>query len=259
MPRRRRAVRPLADGDPARKHHRFLVCARIASPGPRVITVKWDREHEDVPVALDDRWRGPVRVLTIVHQDNCGPGVFADAAAEMGAELVAWRIAEGAALPSGPYDAVLALGGAPLPDAPDGFILDEVDVLRRSVAEGVPVLGICLGAEVLARALGAPVAPVQHREYGWHDIELDAEVPSDPILGGLPAPRVTAFMAHWYGIRSACGCGAARSHANVTSCVPLWRSRLGSSLPSRGDRGRHLPVDAQAPSRRGRSRPHLSS
>jgi GMP synthase (glutamine-hydrolysing) len=199
MPRRKRAARPLADADPARKHDRFLVCARIASTCARVITVKWGHKHESVAVAWDDQWRGLVRVLTIVHQDNCGPGVFADAAAEMGAELVGWRIAEGGALPSGRYDAVLALGGAPLPDAPDGFILEEVDVLRRSVAGGVPVLGICLGAEVLARALGAGVAPVQHREYGWHDIELDAAVPFDPILGGLPAARVTAFMAHWYG------------------------------------------------------------
>jgi GMP synthase-like glutamine amidotransferase len=146
-----------------------------------------------------ERTHEHVRILTLVHQDNCGPGVFAEAAAETGAELVEWRIAEDTPEPEGPFDAVLALGGAPLPDADEGFILEEVAVLRRSVGDGLPLLGVCLGAEVLARALGAHVGPIALPEYGWHDIELDPEVAADPVLAGLGRESVTAFMAHWYG------------------------------------------------------------
>jgi GMP synthase-like glutamine amidotransferase len=140
-----------------------------------------------------------MRVLTIVHQENCGPGVFSDVAAETGDELLAWRIADGEPPPAQRFDAVVALGGAQLPDATDGFILDEVELLRQSVADGVPVLGVCLGAEVLARALGADTSPIDTPEYGWHEIELEPAAAGDPVFADLPRDRVTALMAHYYG------------------------------------------------------------
>jgi len=69
----------------------------------------------------------------------------------------------------------------------------EREWLAEAVARGMPVLGICLGAQLLARALGAEVRPGE-REIGFAPVEVaDAE---DPLLGGL-APRTEVL--HWHG------------------------------------------------------------
>jgi GMP synthase (glutamine-hydrolysing) len=66
--------------------------------------------------------------------------------------------------------------------------------LAEAVRRGMPVLGICLGAQLLARALGAAVVPGPRKEIGFHQVTVDD--PADPILGGLaPGTRVL----HWHG------------------------------------------------------------
>src|SRR4051812_14304186 len=82
--------------------------------------------------------------------------------------------------------------------------VDEVDVhpelgierewLAEAVRRGLPVLGICLGAQLLARALGSEVRPGEGPELGYAPVEV--LVPDDPILGGL-APSTTVL--HWHG------------------------------------------------------------
>jgi GMP synthase (glutamine-hydrolysing) len=70
----------------------------------------------------------------------------------------------------------------------------EREWLAEAVRREMPVLGICLGAQLLARALGAEVRPGEEPEIGWAPVEiLD---PDDPILGAL-APSTTAL--HWHG------------------------------------------------------------
>ncbi len=54
------------------------------------------------------------------------------------------------------------------------YLRDERELLREAVDEGVPVLGICLGAQVLARALGAEVRPAEQPEVGWQLVEAPA-------------------------------------------------------------------------------------
>jgi GMP synthase (glutamine-hydrolysing) len=58
------------------------------------------------------------------------------------------------------------------------------------------VLGICLGAQLLAHALGAPVRRLPRPEIGWHDVELTAHGLADPVLGAL-GPRAPVFQ--WHG------------------------------------------------------------
>lgn len=66
--------------------------------------------------------------------------------------------------------------------------------LAEAVRREMPVLGICLGAQLLARALGATVVPGERKEIGFHQVTVDD--PTDPILGGLaPGTRVL----HWHG------------------------------------------------------------
>lgn len=66
--------------------------------------------------------------------------------------------------------------------------------LAEAVRREMPVLGICLGAQLLARALGAAVVRGERREIGFAPVRV--EDPADPVLGGL-APR--AEVLHWHG------------------------------------------------------------
>ena len=73
-------------------------------------------------------------------------------------------------------------------------LAEEVAWLGECAARGVPVLGVCLGAQLLARALGSTVAPAPASEIGFGPIEIMAR--ADPVVGPL-AP--TAVVLHWHG------------------------------------------------------------
>jgi GMP synthase (glutamine-hydrolysing) len=68
------------------------------------------------------------------------------------------------------------------------YLAGEVELLRDAVAHDVPVLGICLGGQLLARALGADVRPAGALEGGWVPISPVNGVAGDPVLGHLTAP-----------------------------------------------------------------------
>jgi len=76
------------------------------------------------------------------------------------------------------------------------FLQPEVDRIRDAVMRPLPVLGICLGAQLLAKSLGARVFANPVKEIGWYEIELTAAAAQDPLLQGCP-PRATVFQ--WHG------------------------------------------------------------
>jgi GMP synthase (glutamine-hydrolysing) len=132
-----------------------------------------------------------VRLLHVEHPDGGGPGVFADVA-----PLETWRAWE-APPPEAAYDAIVLYGGATnVVDAADEpWLRDELAWLRERLDDGVPVLGLCLGGQLLATALGAEVARSQPPEIGWHAVELTAAGREDPVVGALPA-RFEALQWH---------------------------------------------------------------
>ena len=69
--------------------------------------------------------------------------------------------------------------------------------LQQLLHRRTPVLGICLGVQLLARAAGSWVGPLPEPEIGWHDVELTDEGADDPVLGALPA-RFEALQWHYY-------------------------------------------------------------
>src|SRR5215208_4371417 len=129
-----------------------------------------------------------MRALAIVHQPDAGPGVFADAMGSRSVELDEWLIGEGAA-PAEPtgYDAVLTFGGAMHADqeAEHPWLADEKALLARLIEVRVPLLGMCLGCQLVAEAAGAVARRASEPEIGWREVELTPEADDDPLIGGL--------------------------------------------------------------------------
>lgn len=142
-----------------------------------------------------------MRILAIVHQRDAGPGVFAEAIAAAGGGLDEWTLAERPQPPADPlgYDAVFVLGGAMNADEGErhGWIAEEEALLRELLAREVPLLGLCLGAQLLAAAAGARARRAPRPEIGWHRVEVTAGGEDDPLLGPL-APSFEAFQWHSY-------------------------------------------------------------
>ncbi len=145
----------------------------------------------------------PARVLAIVHQADAGPGVLAEAILRAGAELDEWLIPKDAPAPRDPrdYSAVLALGGAMHADQDEAhpWLERERELLGELVQADVPVLGVCLGAQLLAQATGGEALRAARPEIGWYDVRVSEEGAADPVIGAL-APRFEAFGWHSYEV-----------------------------------------------------------
>lgn len=142
-----------------------------------------------------------LRALAIVHQADAGPGVFADAVRERGWELDTWNIADGGPAPSDPlgFEAVMVFGGAANVDETDQhpWLAEERALLARMRGAGTPLLGVCLGSQLVAAAAGARVERAAEPEIGWYEVTVTEAGALDPLIGPL-APRFTAFEWHSY-------------------------------------------------------------
>ena len=139
-----------------------------------------------------------MRVLAVVHDELAGPELFGDVIRARGHELVEWQIADASA-PDGDFDAVLVLGGRANvgEERANPWLVREYRLLQGWVASGTPLLGVCLGAQTLARAFGARVAPLEEPRAGFYELALTEEGRRDPVLGILPA-RFEALCANAY-------------------------------------------------------------
>ena len=72
----------------------------------------------------------------------------------------------------------------------------ELELLRLALERGTPILGICLGSQLLAAALGARVYPGPSKEIGWYDVTLEPAAASDALFRALPS---TFKALHWHG------------------------------------------------------------
>ncbi len=164
-----------------------------------------------------------VRILSIVHERAAGSGVFADAAAERGAELLEWIPAEAPPPSNDAFGAVLVFGGAMHTDQEreHGWLRAEKRLLRTFLAGGTPVLGVCLGAQLLAEGAGGGAKRMAAPEIGWTIVKLAARARGDPLLGALPE-RFESFQWHSYELVPPSGAVVlARSGA----CVQAFRTR----------------------------------
>jgi GMP synthase (glutamine-hydrolysing) len=96
------------------------------------------------------------------------------------------------------FDAILVMGG-PMSvndEHEHPWLVAEKGTVGDAVRAGVPVLGVCLGSQLLASALGARVYPAPAPEIGLLGVELSEEGRRDPVLGALKGPLITL---QWHG------------------------------------------------------------
>jgi len=139
-------------------------------------------------------------VTVIQHIEPEGPGLIADGLLEHGLDTRVVRVFRGDPVPRAPEGAVgIVVMGGPMgvgDRARYPHLDDEMRLLERTLEQGVPVLGVCLGAQLLAAVLGASVDCGEAPEIGWYPVELAASASEDPLFRDLDSP-FTAF--HWHG------------------------------------------------------------
>ena len=142
-----------------------------------------------------------MNVLAVIHGAKVRAGVFADAVEQRGDRLEEWSLAWGTPPPRplDDYAAVLVFGGAMHADQDEHhpWLREENFLLQRLLGLHVPMLGVCLGAQLLAKAAHADVGPAPQPEIGWHPVELTEAGEDDPLLSSLPQ-RFQAFQWHYY-------------------------------------------------------------
>jgi GMP synthase-like glutamine amidotransferase len=181
--------------------------------------------------------------LIVQHLEPEAPYAIGEALADAGVVTDVRRVYDGEPLPPdlADVDGLVVMGGPMSAGSDEGFPSRpaELALLEDALGRGVPTLGVCLGAQLLALAAGGSV----HRglagpEIGWAPVELAAQAGEDPLLTGLPS---TLTVLHWHGDTFELPPGAVHLAAN---------SRYRNQAFRRGARAWglqfHLEVDDRA-------------
>ena len=129
-------------------------------------------------------------VLTIQHIECEGPGLIAGGLRAAGIDLQTLHPYNGDPIPPdlGGFGGLLILGGPMNADdlSAHPFLEAERSLIRSAIQSGVPVMGICLGAQLIARVLGAKVYKAERAEIGFKRVERSPEASDDALFGQFP-------------------------------------------------------------------------
>lgn len=139
------------------------------------------------------------KILVLQHHPAENLGAIADALEEA---ALAWqyvRVFDGAPIPKDLRGAggLIVMGGPESVYQLDRFpyLRDEIALIENALAAAKPILGVCLGSQLLAAALGAEVRRGDQREIGWFPVRLGDEAADDRLFRGMPREFVAA---HWH-------------------------------------------------------------
>ena len=137
----------------------------------------------------------PIRFFRHVACES--PGYFGTVLERRGIPFDVVCLDEGISVPRDPGEAagLVIMGGPGNVNEPTGWMQQELELIRRAAALDVPVLGICLGAQLISKALGGEVYRGETLEVGWHVVERIADVSGPGWFDGLPS-RFEAFQWH---------------------------------------------------------------
>jgi GMP synthase (glutamine-hydrolysing) len=138
-------------------------------------------------------------ILIIKQVEQEGPGLIETILASNGWDLRIVELSHGEKLPSD-FDetgALVVLGG-PMnvyEEKQYPFLKEEEALIRKALIDEVPVLGICLGAQLLAKTCGAQIKKAPHKEIGWYKVEKTGDGKKD-ILFNAGSDRIQVFQWH---------------------------------------------------------------
>ena len=124
-----------------------------------------------------------------------GPGVFRQHLERAGYQVQPYLVPK-QGLPRDPEDFLLVMGGPMSVNDQDSWIRQEMDFVQKAIRNNIPVVGVCLGAQLLAKAIGSPVVPGQKFEIGMTPIGLTVEGEQDPVFGTMPK---SFEVFQWHG------------------------------------------------------------
>ena len=150
-------------------------------------------------------------VLALIHDEDAGPGVFT------GYDEVA-SLSLGRPPLRDDYRAVMIFGGEANVDEGHEWLREEKRLIADLLERGTPLLGVCLGAQLIADVAGADVARLGKPEVGWHEVSSTGD---DGLLG---PGRFLAFQWHRYGFE--CPPAAVELARNREGCQAF---RLGNA------------------------------
>lgn len=132
------------------------------------------------------------------HAPTEGPGYFATFLAQRGIPAELFMIDQGAAVPQQPdaFSGLVFMGGPMSVNDDLPWIPKVLELIRRSVAQDIPVLGHCLGGQLMAKAMGGKVSGNPVKEIGWGDVIVLDNPQAHAWFGDAPQ-RFSAF--HWHG------------------------------------------------------------
>jgi GMP synthase (glutamine-hydrolysing) len=93
------------------------------------------------------------------------------------------------------YSGLIFMGGPMSVNDGLPYLAQEQTLIERAVAAGMPILGVCLGSQLIAKTLGSRVYRNQEKEIGWFDLHLTEAGRTDAVLGGLSSPE---HVFHWH-------------------------------------------------------------
>ena len=132
-------------------------------------------------------------LAVLQHEPETGLGTFAQLLRSAGVPHEVLTTADSRLPDAAEFDGVIVLGGSLAAD--DRALLQSKRWLRRAVLDGVPILGVCLGAQLLSSALGGSAGPALHPEVGVHDVFRRGVARHDRLFGGL-SPSFPVFGWH---------------------------------------------------------------
>jgi GMP synthase-like glutamine amidotransferase len=181
--------------------------------------------------------------LVVQHAEPEGPYAIGDALRSAGVTVDVRRVFDGDRLPADlqGFDGLVVMGGPASATTDDGFPTrrQELDLLAGALGGELPVLAVCLGAQLLALAAGGSVrAGEAGPEIGWGGVELNGDASTDPLLAGLPTDPT---VLHWHGDTFALPSTA--THLATSARYPNQAFRVGDRAWGLQF---HLEVNAEA-------------
>jgi len=136
-----------------------------------------------------------MRAVCLQHVPFEGPGAFAASLAKHGVVLERHLVPKNG-LPKDSGDLLIVMGGPMSVNDPDPWITEETGFIRSALVSGKPVIGVCLGSQFMAKALGAMIRSGRALEIGMTQVLLTPEAKDDPVFSTWPE----AFeVFEWHG------------------------------------------------------------